>query len=313
MRIEQLRYAIETEAQKSISSAAKSLYISQSSLSKAIAGLEEELGSPIFIRNRNGVSATAFGIQVLRLAEKAVEQFDRITALSNELTEKKVRFIRVLSIHLFYDKMMGEALIFTKQAYPNVEILISNATNEEIIDQVASDGNDAFAGFLGMYSSFYSEYYHELIQAKKLEFTPLFTNEICAFMHKDNPLVKKQVLTRKDLAQETLATYNPFMYKETMDKSDFATVKSHTKSKMYLLTSLDQVQNLILSNAAIATLPRMTLIDSVYVKMGHIRAIPIEDMDSHLIAGIIHKQNHTFSLPEKRFIGYMDKLIRKYI
>ena len=44
MRLEQLQYIVETAKQKSISKAAKNLYISQPSLSKAISQLETELG-----------------------------------------------------------------------------------------------------------------------------------------------------------------------------------------------------------------------------------------------------------------------------
>ena len=48
MRLEQLQYIIEIEKEKSISKAAKSLYIGQPALSASLSSLEKEIGVNIF-------------------------------------------------------------------------------------------------------------------------------------------------------------------------------------------------------------------------------------------------------------------------
>ena len=56
MRLEQLLYCIEVANSKSMSQAAKKLFMTQPSLSTAIQNLEEELGFQIFKRSTHGVS-----------------------------------------------------------------------------------------------------------------------------------------------------------------------------------------------------------------------------------------------------------------
>ena len=68
MTIQQLEYLLEVNRSKSITTAAKKLYITQGSLSKAISTLEKELGFPIFSRTRNGVVPTDRGLEVLEYA-----------------------------------------------------------------------------------------------------------------------------------------------------------------------------------------------------------------------------------------------------
>lgn len=61
MKIEQLIQVVEIAKTKSITMAAKNLYMSQSNLSISIRELEKELNKQIFIRSNNGTKITEFG------------------------------------------------------------------------------------------------------------------------------------------------------------------------------------------------------------------------------------------------------------
>ena len=64
MTLQQLKYIIQVVQSGSISSAAQKLYITQPSLSKAIADLEKEMGITIFYRNNRGVYLSEDGIEI---------------------------------------------------------------------------------------------------------------------------------------------------------------------------------------------------------------------------------------------------------
>lgn len=64
MQIEQLRYFCMIVEQKTFSEAAFLLHISQSSLSKQVMKLEQELDTVLFNRSRRQVSLTKEGQQV---------------------------------------------------------------------------------------------------------------------------------------------------------------------------------------------------------------------------------------------------------
>ena len=61
MTFNQLKYVVAAAKTGSINKAAADLFISQSVVSTAIAGLEKEIGHDIFVRSNRGVALTPFG------------------------------------------------------------------------------------------------------------------------------------------------------------------------------------------------------------------------------------------------------------
>lgn len=76
MTLQQLRYLIAVAACGSISAAAHSLYVSQSSLSVAVRDLERETGVTIFERSNRGTTLTSAGAELMRYARRVVAQAD---------------------------------------------------------------------------------------------------------------------------------------------------------------------------------------------------------------------------------------------
>lgn len=82
MRLEQLYYIVEVARQKSISKAAKNLYISQPSLSKAISQLENELDTPLFVRLQQGIIPTTTGELIIDKAQNILKEVADIKVLA---------------------------------------------------------------------------------------------------------------------------------------------------------------------------------------------------------------------------------------
>ena len=79
MTFQQLQYLLAIHDAGSVSLAAKELFISQSSLSIALASLESELGCRIFIRSTQGLTLTPEGKQVVGHARRIVESHRLLT------------------------------------------------------------------------------------------------------------------------------------------------------------------------------------------------------------------------------------------
>ena len=73
MTIQQMQYVLEVQRAGSVSQAAKNLFVGQSSVSLSITNLEKELGYPIFIRSKNGVTPTEQGLAVIEHAARICE------------------------------------------------------------------------------------------------------------------------------------------------------------------------------------------------------------------------------------------------
>lgn len=90
MEIRVLRYFLTVVREENITRAADILHITQPTLSRQLAELEEELGVPLFIRGRRKFALTDAGVLLRRRAEEIVELADKteqeFSAPSPELT-----------------------------------------------------------------------------------------------------------------------------------------------------------------------------------------------------------------------------------
>lgn len=74
MTLQQLKYALAVAQKKNISEAARSVFVSQPSLSVAVKELEAEIGVTIFARSNRGIMVTPQGEEFLGYARQVVEQ-----------------------------------------------------------------------------------------------------------------------------------------------------------------------------------------------------------------------------------------------
>lgn len=78
MKISQLNYFITIAQLENMSRAAELLHISQSSLSKNIAALETELGTPLFDRNCKQLSLNAAGKRFLKSCNRILHEYQNL-------------------------------------------------------------------------------------------------------------------------------------------------------------------------------------------------------------------------------------------
>ncbi|MHB1451186.1 MAG: LysR family transcriptional regulator [Coriobacteriia bacterium] len=76
MNFAQLQYFLAVAREGKFSTAAESSYVSQSSLSKQIKSLEEELGVDLFIRSSKGATLTPAGEVFLEFATKSYRRYE---------------------------------------------------------------------------------------------------------------------------------------------------------------------------------------------------------------------------------------------
>ena len=76
MEIRELRYFAAVYSERSLTAAARRCFISQPSISAAIANLEAELGTTLFIRHKKGVAPTASAEQFHSHARRIIDGAD---------------------------------------------------------------------------------------------------------------------------------------------------------------------------------------------------------------------------------------------
>lgn len=85
----EIRYLLSIREYGNISRAAKELYVAQPSLSQMIKDLETDLGTEVFFREKDGVSETPFGRELLNRLEAVRDLFVRIPIELEEFQQLK--------------------------------------------------------------------------------------------------------------------------------------------------------------------------------------------------------------------------------
>lgn len=222
MKLHQLKYFIEVVLSGSINEAARRLYISQPTLSKAIKELENDLGIVLFTRTSTGISLSPDGAEFLSYARQINEQV--------ELLERRY-FDAELSPQLFsvssqHYSFVVDAFVEMIRKYggDKYQFTIRETRTYEIIDDVKNLTSEIGVLYI---SAFNEKVLLQLIKEKGLKFTQLFEAHPHIFISKTNPLAKRDSVTLEDLdPYPRLAfeqgEYNSFYYSEEV----FSTIPS---------------------------------------------------------------------------------------
>ena len=126
MDVKYLNYILAIANRHNMTKAAEDLFVSQSSLSQYLSRLEQELGTPLFIRSKGELSLTSAGVLYVEAAQKVVklqkELYQNIAALS-----QKGR-IRVGVTSNWGLRMLTEIIPLFREQYPGITIEITETS-----------------------------------------------------------------------------------------------------------------------------------------------------------------------------------------
>lgn len=123
IKLQPLRYFVSVVDRGSISAASAELGIAQPAVSRRIADLEAELGTPLLIRRSTGVALTETGVTFVQHARAILRQLDRAErdlALAKGGDADEVRFIVPPALSRFVAAPMVRAVATD---YPNIRVV----------------------------------------------------------------------------------------------------------------------------------------------------------------------------------------------
>lgn len=203
MTLQQLRYVAAIAEYGSLSQAARSLYIAQPSLSKALSELEKEIGKALFRRTSRGILLTDDGIEFLAYARQVLQQMDTLEKRFEKGNVTK-HFFTVSSQHYnFASEAFAKVVESVKDDM--YEFMYIESQTQEIIDDVKSLKSEIGLLYL---SSMNQSVVKRMLKEAHLVFEPLFRTLPYACMRRSHPLSEKKQLTLKELEAYPFLTYN---------------------------------------------------------------------------------------------------------
>lgn len=144
MQIESFRYFEELARVGSFYGAAKSVYISQQGLNKAISSLESELGVKLIQRESRGVRLTSSGEVFLRHAKVLTEEYsDMLKDLYAQHTTSSPGDERLVIHMTYYPSQISEPFIRQMKAFGSLN-LVEEPFQQVVEGALQSDGSELF-------------------------------------------------------------------------------------------------------------------------------------------------------------------------
>lgn len=192
MELRVLRYFIAVAEQENISAAAKSLHLSQPTLSRQLNDLEEELDTVLFTRGNRKITLTDEGIFLLEKAKEIVELVDKTEANFNQPSEMVSGDIYIGGGETKAMQYIAKTLKKLIKKYPNIRFHLYSGNADDIMSKLDSGLLD-----FGIVI--------EPTDKQKYNYIQLPATDVWGvLMRKDSPLAEKSFIEPADLMDKDL-------------------------------------------------------------------------------------------------------------
>jgi len=271
MELRQLKYFIQLSKTLNFSTAAKELFITQSTLSHQILQLENELGQPLFNRNSHEVMLTEAGQTLLPLAQQTIQSADNCMLKLEELKNLTSGELNI-GVTFSFAGIIAETLTAFLRRYPHVKINVSQSSMADLLERLENHEFDFVLAF------------KPLVSNPRIKSHVLFSHKLTAVVNEHHALASHPSLTLEELQNYDLALPLRGTRARNAFERNIASTDYHYKVKVemnyvYLLFRLLRESNYV-----------TILSESTVVGEDGLKAIPITEMDTeeNKMYGCIH-------------------------
>lgn len=195
MNITELKYIIETASAGSISAAAKSLYVAQPNISKAIKSLEKEYGIQLFERSVKGAVPTREGQKFIRQAERIIGEIEKLDGQFRQPVHQQAELMISIPRASYASYAFVKYMRRVKNA-DKIKVHIKECNSLEALDHIV---RNQYHLALVRFETRFEEYYRSIIRMKELECETLMEFQYYLLVSKDSPLAVKEIGGYEDL------------------------------------------------------------------------------------------------------------------
>ena len=250
----------EVERQGSLTAAADRLYVTQSALSHSMKKLEQQLGTPIWLREGRSLRLTQAGRYLLELAGRVLPQLQLAEERLRQFAQGERGSLRIgMECHPCYQWLLKVVSPYLA-AWPDVDVDVKQrfqfgglgALQDHEIDLLVTP---------------------DPVQRPGLHFEPVFDYEQVLVVARGHALAQAPYAKPGQLAQEVLITY-PVATDRLDIYTQFLTPAGITPRRHKTIETTDIMLQMVASGRGVAALPRWLVqeyaskLDVVPVKLG---------------------------------------------
>jgi len=295
MELRQLRYFVEVAEREHISEAAEHLHVAQSAISRQIANLEEELGTPLFERVGRNVKLTPIGKTFLEHTIAALKAIDFAAKQVEEYLDPAKGTIKIGFPTSLASYVLPTVISAFKKDFPDVSFHLRQGSYKYLIEAVKNrELNLAFLGPLPQ-------------KDEAIEATVLFSENIHALLPANHYLAKQSSIHLKDLREEQFVLF-PEGYILNQLAIDACRAAGFIPKVFTEGEDMDALKGLVAAGIGVTLLPDSSLYDStprMTVK------IPIHSPAIRRTVGIISPINRDLAPSEKVFLNFVKEFFAR--
>ncbi len=295
LELRQLRYFVEVAEREHISEAAEHLHVAQSAVSRQIANLESELGTPLFERIGRNVKLTPIGKIFLDHTVTALKAIDYAVKQVEEYLDPAKGTIKIGFPTSLASYVLPTVISAFKREYPDVSFHLRQGSYRYLIDAVKN--RELNLAFLGPVPP----------KDEVLNTMILFSENIHALLPANHPLAKNDKLNLVDLKKEKFVLFPEgyILNKVAVDACKAAGFVPNVTSEG---EDMDALKGLVAAGIGITLLPDSSLNDST--PRFTIR-VPIESPNISRTVGIIYPTNRDMAPSEQVFLNFISSFFSR--
>jgi DNA-binding transcriptional LysR family regulator len=137
----------------SVTAAAAALKLSQPSVSRLLAALEQDLGFEIFHRRKGRLEPTTQALRLYEEVDLAFTSLDRVNAVARDLNSPEAGMLRIVAPPSFAEGPLVPMLKSFMDQYPRLDVKLDSRTRPTTMAMIASGAADCGFGKLPIHHS----------------------------------------------------------------------------------------------------------------------------------------------------------------
>lgn len=247
MTLQQLEYILAVNQFRHFAKAAEYCRVTQPTLSAMIQKLEEELDTRIFDRSQQPVCPTPVGIHIIEQAQNILVQANRIKNIIEEEKHSLTGTFKLGILPTVAPYLLPRFFPQLMKKYPDLDIRVVEMKTNDIKKALQTGEIDA-----GIVAS--------LAGMEELQQTPLFYEQLFAYVSREDALFNNEVIRTSDLNGEQLWLLDEgHCFRDQLVR--FCQMKSARASQLaYHLGSMETFMRMVESGKGVTFIPELAVL-----------------------------------------------------
>jgi DNA-binding transcriptional LysR family regulator len=276
---------------RSITGAARELFLSQSSLSIQMKQFETALDRKLFHRRKTGVELTEFGVVVFHSAERIFQEVDRLSDSLEQVDHQIRGSFTIGTVNSIGIYLLPDLIKAFKEYYPEVGITIDFRSAREVIEMVQ-------AGKIDIAIITWNRRYADLISM------PLQTNKMFLVCHPQHPLAGSEGISPRELEKYAFIGYEEGSPTRIMMDALFKRMKLEVEYMMET-SNTATIKHMVLAGLGLAILPETVV--GLEIRDGRLIRLEVPTLVMAQEITIYFKRGRMVSPTKKEFIDFLQK------